>query len=846
MSITNETDPASKYFCAIHYLAHNTARVDSEFGNDRTGKVGNLNCPFKTIQAAIDACVARGLSETNAHRVFVGVGVYTEKITVPAWLNLNGGDYDSTIIEDPEFSEKALLTLSGPGPSVIYGFRLHCKNGSPFIADDGTTINDDDNAKTITGVKLYGMFEESSLPALATHLKNARANYDAHVNASKKKIEYNAVHPEVSPASAFFYPIKLTTSLLRLNAKMKLGYALKNAAQQGIGMISHNASLQINTSIINVVNMSPPSVIHHNWLQFQTLQDSFLNVRNSQVNLQSIQPQTTPVKLSLASYMQAKAEHKKHINQARLAGQKNPRSIANQVPPTSTVTQVDQSNQFAFGRSISEGSAVQINNATLYLLLLTPSAAAQVSFNTQIAINAVNTNGAFTTINGMLVKTSTEFFQFEPANPVATSYQPQAQVIITGAHVPGTTSLPLTFTGQPYDVLDFVNGQFVIVPTGSASAKTQKALAVSTSSAPITSTQNQIIISLCNDALNLLSPNAVFGASVRSLGSSQIAMVGNDPNAPGFVIVTYTLMNAIVLKFTVTSPPLNTTITANISNSPTTLFLTVLGGQLVLSSTCSDGSTPQPNSNFNPSRDPNVLIPGGSQYYGGTPETRQAPDAFAALFGGASCVASVHDQKFGPETVQSLGDGPYLATPQDSYARDGGTSGLKPNFFFLLPGASTLPSDFTVEALKIALPSVVASNKCRGAAAKNVSQDQPFIVYLHLPEQSPGQRLTILNGELPPAPPAPPNSNDLTINGYIGTSQQLIDLILPAGRSVELVSSAIFTSTGQYENAAWLVLNWEIYPVTPDTLIALPQDEAQKSESKGILYYKQSAIQRSR
>jgi len=74
-----------------------TAYVDPVNGDDVTGRIEKGSLPFKTIQAAIDACA---VVATDARRflVSVSIGIYNEDVTMKNFIGIRGMDIESTII----------------------------------------------------------------------------------------------------------------------------------------------------------------------------------------------------------------------------------------------------------------------------------------------------------------------------------------------------------------------------------------------------------------------------------------------------------------------------------------------------------------------------------------------------------------------------------------------------------------------------------------------------------------------------------------------------------------------------------------------------------------------------
>jgi len=84
---------------------NDTAYVDPEFGNDATGQVEALNKPFKTIQAAIDACSAQSPSATSTYTVKVNPGQFVENLTMASFVNVlgSGDNLDTNVVGTVSF-----------------------------------------------------------------------------------------------------------------------------------------------------------------------------------------------------------------------------------------------------------------------------------------------------------------------------------------------------------------------------------------------------------------------------------------------------------------------------------------------------------------------------------------------------------------------------------------------------------------------------------------------------------------------------------------------------------------------------------------------------------------------
>ena len=80
-------------------MENHTAYVEANYGNDATAQVENRRSPFKTIQAAIDACQALSPSSTDVYTVEIRPGFYNEDLTMYDYVNVKGaGDnYDTNI-----------------------------------------------------------------------------------------------------------------------------------------------------------------------------------------------------------------------------------------------------------------------------------------------------------------------------------------------------------------------------------------------------------------------------------------------------------------------------------------------------------------------------------------------------------------------------------------------------------------------------------------------------------------------------------------------------------------------------------------------------------------------------
>lgn len=98
-------------------------------GDDGTAKVESSILPFKTIQAAIDACTAYPASETNRFLVVLSPGFYIENVTMKNFISMRGDDSEATVIigtvtfppafTDVTGSEIALITIQASNTNAV-------------------------------------------------------------------------------------------------------------------------------------------------------------------------------------------------------------------------------------------------------------------------------------------------------------------------------------------------------------------------------------------------------------------------------------------------------------------------------------------------------------------------------------------------------------------------------------------------------------------------------------------------------------------------------------------------------------------------------------------------------
>ena len=104
--------------------------VNAASGNNSTALVERQDFPFKTIQAAIDACVIAGVNVNSWFSIRVEPGTYTEDISMADFVTVKG--------EDPAVS-KIVGTVTFPNSvttkSTIDGISIYSQNAEAIVGD---------------------------------------------------------------------------------------------------------------------------------------------------------------------------------------------------------------------------------------------------------------------------------------------------------------------------------------------------------------------------------------------------------------------------------------------------------------------------------------------------------------------------------------------------------------------------------------------------------------------------------------------------------------------------------------------------------------------------------------
>lgn len=95
-----------------------TAYVDPVNGDDVTARIQKASLPFKTIQAAIDACAVVA-SDSNRFLVSCSIGTYIENVSMKPYISLRGMDIESTIIEGQITWPSAYVDVTGVELQII-------------------------------------------------------------------------------------------------------------------------------------------------------------------------------------------------------------------------------------------------------------------------------------------------------------------------------------------------------------------------------------------------------------------------------------------------------------------------------------------------------------------------------------------------------------------------------------------------------------------------------------------------------------------------------------------------------------------------------------------------------
>jgi len=153
------TDPdelASKEYVdsTVNNINSGKAYVDTN-GDDLTAQVGSSINPFKTIQAAIDACAAVA-TDNNRYVVSVSPGHYNENLTMKNYISLQGIDIEATIIHGYITFPSSYTDITGTG---IQLFTVVTEN-SPVITFN---LGADDAYAGIRSCYLISNYDDNSI-----------------------------------------------------------------------------------------------------------------------------------------------------------------------------------------------------------------------------------------------------------------------------------------------------------------------------------------------------------------------------------------------------------------------------------------------------------------------------------------------------------------------------------------------------------------------------------------------------------------------------------------------------------------------------------------------------------
>ena len=111
-----------------------TAYVDSINGDDGTGQIEKSSLPFKTIQAAIDACAVVA-TDTRRFLIAISIGTYAEDVTMKNYIGIRGLDIESTIIRG-QVSYPS--TYDDPTGGEITTLSIFTTNKPAVVIDQGS------------------------------------------------------------------------------------------------------------------------------------------------------------------------------------------------------------------------------------------------------------------------------------------------------------------------------------------------------------------------------------------------------------------------------------------------------------------------------------------------------------------------------------------------------------------------------------------------------------------------------------------------------------------------------------------------------------------------------------
>ena len=131
-----------------------TAYVDATNGNDGTGQIEKASLPFKTIQAAINACAAVA-TDSRRFLVAISIGTYVEDVIMKDFISVRGLDIESTIIKGSVTWPSAYLDTVGGELQVL---SVHSSNKAAVVFSPGV-----DNAYIGTrSVALYSTWTNNA------------------------------------------------------------------------------------------------------------------------------------------------------------------------------------------------------------------------------------------------------------------------------------------------------------------------------------------------------------------------------------------------------------------------------------------------------------------------------------------------------------------------------------------------------------------------------------------------------------------------------------------------------------------------------------------------------------
>jgi hypothetical protein len=135
MPVTDDQGASKGYVDSVGNKASTgTAFVDSETGDDNTARIEKASLPFKTIQAAINACGAVA-TDTNRFLISISIGTYSENITMSNYISIRGYDIEATIIEGQVTYPTSYTDVTGGEISIL---SVKMTNAPAFIFNAGS------------------------------------------------------------------------------------------------------------------------------------------------------------------------------------------------------------------------------------------------------------------------------------------------------------------------------------------------------------------------------------------------------------------------------------------------------------------------------------------------------------------------------------------------------------------------------------------------------------------------------------------------------------------------------------------------------------------------------------